>query len=132
MGSLNQIRIDPEKERDGVWVDFEAGISLKIAPVGNPDYEAELSKLQKPHIRSIRRGGTGLMTPFIKEAMAKHVLLDWSGITDDEGNEIRYSAEKALEFFNDPSLRVFYQFVREMAVDESNFRLETFEESAGN
>jgi len=122
---LSKFRSNPVKSEEGVWIEYpEEGFALKIARMGNAKYTQE--------IVSMRRGKQ-IASPLVEEispsaveaiqmkAMAKHILLDWRGITDDNGEEIPFSPEKAYEIISDPQYRDFYTLVQTLAADAKNF-----------
>lgn len=142
MPKLSSFRTDLDLELSGRWVQFgdedEKGkcIELKIARLGNKNYERQLGMLKRSDLKKImrRRGRIDInaLEPYMKESMAVHVLLDWKNIQDEKGKTIPYSPEKALELFNDHSLREFYEFVRDEAQDVEEYRAGVAEDSAGN
>jgi len=153
MPSLNQCKTDVGLEKNGRWVQFgepevnrvsdgegnetviETFIELLIARMGNPAYEKRLGTLKRSDAKKIMRGkniDTTMLEPMVKEAMANCVLLGWRNLNDENGEEIVYSPEKALQLFNDPSLREFYEFVRDESQDDEAYRLEVKEDQAKN
>jgi hypothetical protein len=133
MADINKVRTDPEKELQGVWTDFAEGIRLKIARAGNPAYRKLLRELSEPHIKDIRNGTMDeeLNSTILKKVRAITILLDWENI-EENGQEVSYSKEKALEYFMDPSLRDFYLFVVIESENMDLFRKEVIEEAIKN
>lgn len=116
MASLNFIRTDPDRSESGIWVDFDQGIRLRIARLGNTKYESFLREKQAETLvtrgrRRRQKLDLDQGSDILKEAVARFVLVDWQNIDDGDGKPIPYSWEKALEFFKDPSLDEFYKFV---------------------
>ena len=65
----------------------------------------------------------------LAKCLADSILLDWKGITDMEGKNLKYTTEmayKALKF--DLDLR---EFVADQADISENFRADEVEEAAG-
>lgn len=134
MAKLSAIKQDLDLEKDGVWFDFSMGIELKIANANNPVFKDYLKKITKPFIQQIRNSpdGSDIQTRLFKKAAARHLVLDWRNIEDDDGNEVPFSSETCLEYFNDPSLREFYNFVVLSANANEMYRQQIEEESEGN
>ena len=119
MANIERIKTSVDKEENGVWVDFAEGIQLKIARARNPKYQEFLRDLVEPKRVEIREDKISIddFNDILLQVRAKTVLLDWKNIEDNEGKAISYSLEKALEFFRDPELKDFYQFV--VAISEN-------------
>tara|TARA_Y100000310_G_scaffold325188_1_gene388286 strand:+ start:287 stop:691 length:405 start_codon:yes stop_codon:yes gene_type:complete len=134
MAQLKTLRSDSKKESEGVWVEWEHGVSLLVARLNNPAFQARVRKLTQPHQRKIRAGifDDDDMEKLSVEAMASHVLLGWKHIEDDEGKPLKYSAAKALELLRDPDLRDLYQFVLTQANERDLYRRELLEDSRKN
>lgn len=134
MAKLSSIKSDPSKAEGGVWVDYEAGIRLKVARMGNAAFEAFVRSKQRPKIRGFRAGkiSDAEADALTREAVARHVLVGWEHIEDDKGNAIPYSPEKSIEFLADPALADLYQFVVLQASDAAAYKAEAEEDARGN
>ena len=142
MAKLAQFETDLDKELAGVWVDYDDGIRLLVARIGNPKYAKLIKRLRKPHERRLARADldSDLLTGLIQKAMASTVLLGWENITEDqedeEGNivevEVPYSAEKALDYLTNPKLRDFYADVLTFATQQENYLQDAEEALVGN
>lgn len=131
MPSLNSLMEDPVLASEGVWVPFAAGVEVKIARANNPRMLAASRKLSAAAGRAIvsdRELGEELWS----KAAAREIVKDWRGITDDAGNPIPYSPEKAEEFLLDPANRTFRDFVSETAGDHTLYRRVQAEAAVGN
>ena len=124
--NINKLRTNPKSETDGVWVDAGAGLQLKIARLGNPNYSKRLNVLLKP-LRS-QWSGVGEISPGDVEkvtiqAMSECILLDWKNLTDMVGDAevpVPYSPEKSLELLKIPD---FAEIVSGFARKAELFRL---------
>ncbi|GAI86252.1 unnamed protein product [marine sediment metagenome] len=134
MANIESIKTDLKKETEGVWVDFEVGIRLKIARARNVAYRESMRKIMEPRRKTIREGGMELeeLQDLVKQVQAETVLLDWENIEDKDGNSIKHSSEQALAFFNDPELRDFYTFVVTQSENMENFKKELVKDSEKN
>lgn len=109
---------------EGIWEDIDEGLKLRVARMNNPRYREYLRKLSRTKVRVGRRmqGGMGIddMLEMQKKAVAKHILIDWEGLEDANGESIQHSEEKALELFEShPDL---YELIIEIANDVDLFR----------
>ena len=116
MANIEKIKTDLNKENEGVWVDFAEGIRLKIARARNPKYQELLRSLLEPKRKDIRDDNVKIedFNEILLEVRAKTILLDWENIEEDTDlhkGSVPYSSEKAKEYFENPELRDFYQFV---------------------
>lgn len=134
MAFIDNIKTDLQKETEGVWVEFELGIRLKIARARNAAYLEMMRKIMEPRRKTIREGGMELeeLQDLLKQVQAKTVLLGWENIEDKEDKPIKYSSEQALAFFNDPELRDFYTFVITQSENMENFKKELVKDSEKN
>jgi hypothetical protein len=127
---IGQFAIDSEKELKGVWLNGGAGLKLLVARMGNPDYQ-EYTRRSGKDLSAAARAGTADQAEFktlARKATARHVLLDWKNLQEEDGSEIKYSPEKAEEIFE--KYPEFFELVLAMANDRNNYR--PTEESKGN
>lgn len=132
---IESLKTDPKKSEEGIWYNVGGSFDVLIARIGNPKYQNYIRKTgAKRGATKLAREGAGgeEIHDIQKQAIAKHVLLDWRGLYDDAGKEIPYSQEKALEYMMDPSYNEFYQIVLVAAQDMDLFRAESITEAVGN
>jgi hypothetical protein len=134
MGKLSSVKMDIKKVADGIWQDYRAGMRLLIAHINNPAYAQCLTALQRPYLRQIRTGTleNSIATALTCKAVAKHILVGWENVNNDDGNPIPYSSDKAFEIISDPAYSELYNFVLETAVNAELYRAEVQEDSAKN
>ena len=125
---LGTLAYDKSKEEDGVWCDGPEGLRLKIARIGNPQYQSYLRKLASKAKRTSQlvENSEG----WTIKATAHHILKGWENLQDDDGKDIPFSVPIAEEFLARYS--DLLQMVQEFATDMDLFRKEELEESAGN
>lgn len=124
---------DKELETGGVWHQLGGGVKIKVARMGTPEYNATLRRLAQPHKNLARRvmedsdlideADLEVFKEIEAQAMAKHVLVDWSGFTEtDEPNSpaVPYSEAKALEYIQRSD--DFRKLLSELAGKASNFK----------
>lgn len=123
---------DEEKQTSGVWVEFYEGSSLLIASKNSSKYKAYLANLaRKNKVRigkkKVSEETMRLMEDITCEAMSKHLLLGWKGISmSGDGEETPYSSEAAkVALLNSSEL---FEFVDDAAEDSARFEIEQAEE----
>ena len=122
---------DVLREIDGVWVDYMTDAELLIARMGNPANRKAYERAQAKFRNKIKRDRMTAddRIEVLAKCLADSILLDWKGITDMEGKNLKYTTEmayKALKF--DLDLR---EFVADQADISENFRADEVEEAAG-
>ena len=129
---ITQFKIDGKMETEGVWVPSGGGLELKIARIGNLQYQNYMRKIGKPYSRQLRHGhvDASVLDDLTMRSVAKHILLGWRNLQDADGKDIEHSAEKALELLKE--YRGLYEMVLEIANDAELFRQEEKEDSKGN
>lgn len=151
MGTLNKVYLDPKIQVEGRWFPYPEcpEIECRIARFNNPEYRKEMRRLLKPHERTVGRRGTidqDTRDNLVRIAVSRTVLIDWKGITEDvdtgkkdddgkpivETREIPYSNGKAMEFFTDPGLVDFYDWILQISMDANSFRDEAQEDAEKN
>ena len=128
---LRQLRTDPVKEDDGVWVSLDPTTRIKIARMYNPAFSRYLNELKSEASRAKRNMDEDARGDILARAMARHILVGWEGLTDD-GEEFPDSEENALQLLNDITLRDFREVVLAEANNYANFALQAEEEERGN
>lgn len=134
MARLGAIQTDLNKAIEGVWVNYELDIRLKIARLGNQNYQKYVQQLSRPHLQRMRgkAPNTDLIKEITKQAVSHCILLGWEHIQDDKGKDIPYSPEKALELLSDPRFEDLYMFILEIAQDAELYRQEIQKDSEKN
>lgn len=138
---LSEIAVDVAKEEAGDWVDIPdlPGVSVKVRSIHNADYRRLSAKL----LGKLRRrlGGRELMASGIpvEEAdritarcLLETVLLDWKGITDDNGKALPFGRDTAKSLLFDRQYRVFQDAVAWAAALVGQRDLEAEEEAVKN
>ena len=134
---LHSIKADVEKMEDGVWERITEDFEVRVGHQNTPAYTAFLHKHARGHGRAFLKGTLDAkaiesITPLIKEATARHLLLDWRGLQDDDGEEIPFSTKKAVELLTDPAYSSLFTMITEISQDETLFRAVQDEDDAGN
>ena len=134
MAKLLSLKTDPEKESEGGWVPYQIGVELKIGRIGNTAFAECVRRLSEPHLKELRtnRLPEDVLEDITREAVAKHILMDWKNIEDDDGKPFKYTQKRAEDILADPGMRDLYKFILLSANEAELYRQEIDEESAGN
>ena len=134
MTKLSILKTDTDLREQGYEFCYALDFYITVSCMPNPqvtEYVRKRTNILRRGARSRELDGEQLMQ-VTREAMAKHVVLDWRGLEDDEGQPIDYSWQKALEIFGDPDCQDIYSVISEVAANQANFRKDEEEESLGN
>lgn len=128
---VGELFANPDLEKEGVWVDYRGGVSLKIARLGNPNFSRVYDAKLKPHRRKQRAGtlGTDVETRILCEVLSETVLLDWEGLSRG-GKSLKYTSREAFALLH--AYRDFRDEVVEYASNEEVFHKQDEEEAAKN
>jgi hypothetical protein len=122
---------DPKKEQEGVWMDYLGGSRVKIARLGNANFENIFNRKMAPYRKQERKGtlSTDIQTKIVCECASESILLDWEGFTKD-GKPLKYSKlaakellEASVDFRND---------MVELAGEQAAFHADYEEDSIKN
>ena len=133
MANINRVKTDLSKERDGIWIEFIMGIRLKIARARNPKYSELIRKLTQDMRVDMREGkfDTEQFNEVLIQVRAHTILLDWENI-DEDGVDVPYSPEKAMEYFRNPELKDFYTFVVSISESSEAYKKDLVKDSEKN
>ncbi len=137
-----QFQTDSSKEEQGIWVDFENGVSVRIRRLSSKASVRAREEAEKPYKTRLRSGS---MDDDTAELLAMHqlargVISDWKGITepvldkdgapilDEDGNpknkDIPYSPDTAFEILSDDALKDFRTELIQISLDRDAFKNE--------
>lgn len=101
MGFLSKYKTDKDAETNGVWVEVDNGVELKVARINNDKAREERRRLEKPYRNFANGAPEHVQEDILRKVVSKHVLLDWKGVTDDDGKPLTFSAETAEKLFKE-------------------------------
>lgn len=128
---LSQFDVSDELSTRGCWVSIGKDAKLRVARMNNESYREFIKKKTKPY-RSAMRAGTldeDLMTEIVVQAMARHILLDWDGLTE-KGVKIPYTVEKAEDILR--TKEPFRDLVLSLSQDQELFQEAEVEDAEKN
>ena len=126
--NLSTLKTDPEKEERGIWVDWAHGMRLKIAHVSTPRYQAASLKLFRRASPLPDPEDDHAFKLLAVPATARHILLDWENVDDEEGNPLPYTPEVGERYLRE--IRTLRDFVTIVSLQD--FRYRVMEEVSGN
>lgn len=132
---IGRIKQDLALEREGVWARYPGtDFECRLARVGNPEFQSRRQEiLEGARIAEAVRGELSERETrdAIAPIVARHIVLDWRGLEDDDGSEIQHSVARCEEMLRDPHLNDWYTWVLRVAGDAQQFRRKAVE-SEGN
>lgn len=116
-------------------VEYAAGWRLTLRPITSREYEHGFQSLLRKKM-SVRRGfrrsslSPEVMEDLQKEALARFSIISWEGLNEEDGTEIPYTWQKALEIMQE--CRDIFKFVQEEATFFADQEEDFLEESEKN
>lgn len=129
---LATLRVDKEKEVDGVWMDMGDDCKLLIARWRNPKYQDRFNRLHSRSLTRMRSSEALVETnqQITRECIAHHCLLGWKNLLLDGKAVAPYTPEVALDLFK--KFPDFLEFVMGYAQEREAYRSEEIEDAKGN
>ena len=134
MPKIGALRIDTKTANEGRWVEYPEvpGMRFKIARYGNAAFKRAVDKIMRPVRSVVSTMSTERLTEMQWPAVARHVLVGWDGIEDDDGNEIPYSPQKAEEFLRDERYAALTEWVLAESRNDAAITESEVKAAAGN
>ena len=135
MAKLKALRQDREKASEGVWVEYAAGVELRIARWGNPRFDEAYAEKMRPHQAALR---AGVLPESVKESVlhatiAETILRDWRNVDHPEtGAPLPYTAEEGLRVLGDTDYADLLDFVVRVSRDAALYRVQSLADASGN
>lgn len=135
--SLEKHASDMVKETQGIWRELATapGVKMKIARFGNPDFEKALNEAQRPYKQTLRAGielPDEKWTEITCSALAKGVIKDWSGIKDEDDNEIPYNSNDAYDLLMDNQFRNIREEITTLSREQQAYLKNSVDYIVGN
>ena len=129
----SQYQTDPAAEVDGVWVrDLAPGVHVKVARHNNAKHKAVSVRLARPYRAQIDRETLSeeVAEDLVIRAMAEAIVIDWEGMTDEDGNILEPTVANKVKILTDlPDLRAD---IAQAARTQDLYRAESIEEALKN
>ena len=129
--SLSRFKVDKQRATEGVRVELGQGAWIRVARAKNARFVAFVQDKLAPYANQVRLGtlDPAIMMEVTVEAVARHILLDWGGLLDAEGEELPYSVENAIQVLTE--LEEFAEIVDKSSTDKALFRADQVESAVG-
>lgn len=121
MLDINNIAIDPELARKGVWADYMGG-SFLLARRG-PEHDARLGQLFNENeavIKLENEEGGRMLAHIYQRAFCDTILLDWKNVGIG-GKAIKFSPDEAMKIISDPRFTELAIFLEKFSLHHSNY-----------
>jgi hypothetical protein len=131
-GFLDRYKTDKSLEEEGVWVDFGAGVQVKIARITSSKSKDVRRKLERPMVRQSRGQDLTLeqLEYLMIEQLAQAVVKDWKGVTDEEGNPLPFSEANCRDIIS--KFPDFREDIATVSMERESFRNVALQEELGN
>lgn len=114
------------------WFPFIEDWELCIASSACPEFKKACREVFKTRRTHLNQMSDEAKEKLIVKAAAAHLLKDWRGAEDDDGEPIPYAVERGVEMFEDPEYHHVYEFVLTTAGDWQQHLKELQEEAEKN
>lgn len=114
---LSDMKIDNDRLEQGAWVGDipEMGdLRLKVRGFGNADFRRLQQRLYDAEPRQFKIGGRldpERQDAILSTCMLTTILIDWDGVTGDDGQPVAYSRDLAKTLLTEPEYRRFREAV---------------------
>lgn len=126
MYSLKNLKTDPHKSVEGVWVPYRGKSSLKISRSNNHELEQFKREKALEFADVFQAGGEEaekLAEQVEVEALARFILRDWDEIDlEGDGEATPYTVEIGKEIFANPEFADFRDDVVAIADNREHYR----------
>lgn len=115
---------DSPREVNGIKIWITDTLWVRIARFGNPKYQEKVKSLRRKKYKHHLQMGLftdAMQERMLKEGLVATVLVDWDGVTNDDGSPCAFSEEAALDAL---SVDNFYQQVLMISQDRATFESE--------
>lgn len=140
---ISAMKVNSAAIEQGEWIGADYGLpipemgdlNLKVRGVGNADFRVLNSRLYEATPRSQRPGGKLVpeaQESIMVECLVETILVDWTGIEDDQGQQVPYSKELARKMLADRDLKPFREAVMWAASQVGELRAADSEGAAKN
>lgn len=128
---LSEFNVNDTLALEGQWVPISQDAQLRIAKFNNEKYRDFVKKKMKPYRSAMRAGSVDedLVQEIVIQGMARHVLLDWKGLTE-KGEALPYSQARAEELLR--KMEPFRDLVMSLSQDAQLFQEVETEEAEKN
>lgn len=127
---MERYKTDRNLEENGQWVELGDGLEIKVARISSERSKAVRHRLEKPYAKMRGEIPTSIQEQILIKQIAEAVLLDWKGVTDDEGKAIECTLDAKIKMLTE--FKDFLQDVVMVAMEAETFKAQKIEEASKN
>ena len=127
---MERYKTDRNLEENGQWVELGDGLEIKVARISSERSKAVRHRLEKPYAKMRGEIPTSIQEQILIKQIAEAVLLDWKGVTDDEGKAIECTVDAKVKMLTE--FKDFLQDVVMVAMEAETFKAQKIEEASKN
>lgn len=129
--------VDLKAETQGKWFPLALmdGVKVKVARIGNPIYQKRMQELYRPYAKSFAMNipiPDEVERKIQNKLLTQTLWLDWEGMPGEDGEDVPFSKELALELIEDPTLKELRDEVMAHAGEFRAFQAAEDKETEGN
>ncbi len=133
-GTLSMFQTDKSKEKEGIELDFLNGLVVTVRRAGgsNQKFHNVTRREMKKYQHAINAGtlSTEQDRAIMVVVYVDSVIIGWEGLTDDDGKEIPFERNQAIEVLTEnPD---FFDAIKDQCEDMENFKSAELKEAAKN
>jgi len=119
-------------KQDQVWVDEQDGLRLLIGRFNSPLYKKCLKEFAGTKAKQFAQGRVSEdeAKDYLYKVAAHSLVLGWENMQDEDGSDLDYSPEIAIECFKD--VPEFYDLIFQYSREYSLFFVENKKAELGN
>lgn len=133
-GLYQKFATNKKAEQEGIVLDYGDGMTFRIARAGGSNVRFEKAAQAKMRKFGLQAKHDLLepeqMRSIFREVVAETVVLGWTGVTDEDGNELPFTKENCIKVFTD--LPDLFDDVLEQSRKASLFKEHILEGEAKN
>lgn len=127
---MERYKTDRNLEENGQWVELGDGLEIKVARISSERSKAVRHRLEKPYAKMRGEIPTSIQEQILIKQIAEAVLLDWKGVTDEEGKAVECTLDAKIKMLTE--FKDFLQDVVMVAMEAETFKAQKIEEASKN
>lgn len=129
---FSDFALNPDDEKDGIWVNYRGNVEFKIAYAKNRKFKDRASYYYKKNAKILDSGGSvarDKLDEVTIQVMSEAILLDWRGDLKYRGEVLQYSPANARVLLSQEGFR---DWVSKQSDDMSVYKAVKEAEDEGN
>lgn len=139
MNLFKTFKTNATLETDGIWLEYGQNskgepIRIRISRAGgsNVRFAKVMERITRPHKKALELGvlDNSVAQRLFQEGYAEAVVLDWTGVEDENDQPLPFSREAVVKLFQD--LPELFRDIKEQADNSQLFREHVRSSDLGN